>query len=53
MLPTDRVCTVGIYKAPPGVSRAEFEAQFKLMIAAMIKLPTVQKNLLKYEMVRR
>jgi hypothetical protein len=49
MLPTDRVRTVGIYKAPPGVSRAEFEAQVKSMIAIMIKLPIVQNNLLKYD----
>ncbi|KAJ7878663.1 hypothetical protein B0H13DRAFT_1892541 [Mycena leptocephala] len=50
MLPTDRVRTVRIYKAPPGVSRAEFEAQFKSMFATMIKLSIVQKKLLKYQM---
>ncbi|KAJ7445657.1 hypothetical protein FB451DRAFT_1189069 [Mycena latifolia] len=44
MLSKDRARTVAFYKALPGVSRADFETQFKAMIAAMIKLPIVQKN---------
>ncbi|KAJ7473503.1 hypothetical protein FB451DRAFT_1175140 [Mycena latifolia] len=41
---------IGIYKAPPGLSRAEFETQFKATIATMLELPIVQKNFFKHEM---
>ncbi|KAJ7473541.1 hypothetical protein FB451DRAFT_1175180 [Mycena latifolia] len=46
----NRVREIGIYKAPPGLSRAEFETQFKATIIAMLELPIVQKNFLKHEM---
>ncbi|KAJ7445658.1 hypothetical protein FB451DRAFT_1412678 [Mycena latifolia] len=49
MLSQDRVRTIGIYKAPPDVSRVVFETEFKDMVARFIELPIVQKNLLKHE----
>jgi hypothetical protein len=51
MLSKDRVRVVGVYKAPPGVSQAEFEMKFKAMAAAFTALP-ISQNLLKYEWVR-
>ncbi|KAJ7473538.1 hypothetical protein FB451DRAFT_1175177 [Mycena latifolia] len=46
---TYRVRTIGIYKAPPDISREMFETEFKAMVAQFIELPIVQNSLLKHE----
>ncbi|KAJ7844684.1 hypothetical protein B0H13DRAFT_1908748 [Mycena leptocephala] len=48
MLSKDRIRVVGVYKAPSGVSQADFEIKFKAMAAAFTASP-ISQNLIKYE----
>ncbi|KAF7350047.1 hypothetical protein MVEN_01306400 [Mycena venus] len=48
---TKRSCFIGIHKAPPNLSREEFEAKAGAVADAIVALPVVQKNLLKLEMI--
>jgi hypothetical protein len=49
---TERSCFIGIHKAPPNLSREEFEAKAGAIVDAIVALPVVQKNLLKLEIVK-
>ncbi|KAJ6574329.1 hypothetical protein B0H19DRAFT_1254039 [Mycena capillaripes] len=48
---TKRSCFIGIHKAPPNLSREEFEAKAGALGDAIVALPVVQKNLLKLEII--
>ncbi|KAJ7809706.1 hypothetical protein B0H14DRAFT_2607866 [Mycena olivaceomarginata] len=48
---TERSCFIGIHKAPPDLSREEFEAKAGAIVDAIVALPVVQKNLLKLEII--
>ncbi|KAJ7430215.1 hypothetical protein B0H11DRAFT_2138238, partial [Mycena galericulata] len=42
---------IGIYRAPPGLSKEEFLDKMKALAAAVVALPVVQKNVLKYQII--
>ncbi|KAJ7910311.1 hypothetical protein B0H13DRAFT_1876846 [Mycena leptocephala] len=43
---------MGMHKIPPHLSKDEFETKLEALIDEAVKLPLVQRNLLKVEMVR-
>jgi hypothetical protein len=46
-----RFLAIGIHRAPPRIFN-EFLGKMKALVAAVVALPVVQKNLLKYQTVR-
>ncbi|KAJ6554298.1 hypothetical protein B0H19DRAFT_1262679 [Mycena capillaripes] len=51
-LPTKgRFLAVGIHRAPPGMSKEEFLGKMKALAAAVVALPVVQKNVVKYQII--
>jgi hypothetical protein len=49
----DRFHAFGIHKAPPGLSKKDFEAKLEALLDHLLALPLVQRNVLKLEMVRQ
>jgi hypothetical protein len=49
---TKRTCFIGIHRAPPNLSREEFERKAGVLGDAIAALPVAQKNLLKLDIVR-
>ncbi|KAJ7036315.1 hypothetical protein C8F04DRAFT_1096063 [Mycena alexandri] len=47
----DRLLAIGIHRAPPGMSKEEFLGKMKALAAAVVALPVVQKNVLKYRII--
>jgi hypothetical protein len=47
-----RLLAVEIHRAPAGMSKEEFHAKMKALAAAVVALPAVQKNVIKYQIVR-
>ncbi|KAJ7164276.1 hypothetical protein C8R46DRAFT_1099173 [Mycena filopes] len=47
----DRFHAIGIYKVPPHLSKEEFEHQVETLADKLLLLPSVQRNLVKYEML--
>lgn len=48
----DRIRLVGLIHALDGLSAEEFQSRMLELVASIKDLPAMQKNLLKYEMVR-
>ncbi|KAJ7782269.1 hypothetical protein DFH07DRAFT_1010145 [Mycena maculata] len=51
MASTKAACFIGIHKAPPNLSRTEFEAKVGALGDAIAALPVAQKNLLKLDLI--
>jgi hypothetical protein len=47
----DRVAGIGIYKAPPNLSKEAFETKITSLVDALLAVPIAQKNFLKFEIV--
>ncbi|KAJ7203662.1 hypothetical protein GGX14DRAFT_570113 [Mycena pura] len=48
---TEKTCFIGIHKAPPNLSREEFERKAGELGDAIAALPVAQKNLLKLDII--
>ncbi|KAJ7473542.1 hypothetical protein FB451DRAFT_1558720 [Mycena latifolia] len=46
----DSICLVGIFKAPPHLSKVQFENKLEAVADAFLSLPGATQGLLKYEM---
>ncbi|KAJ7438766.1 hypothetical protein FB451DRAFT_1570159 [Mycena latifolia] len=51
MSPTKAACFIGIHKAPPNLSRTEFEAKVNALGDAIAALPIAQENLFKLDII--
>ncbi|KAJ7743043.1 hypothetical protein DFH07DRAFT_777534 [Mycena maculata] len=51
MSSTKASCFIGIHKAPPNLSRTEFEAKVDTLGDAIAALPVAQRNLLKLDII--
>ncbi|KAJ7734210.1 hypothetical protein B0H14DRAFT_2639465 [Mycena olivaceomarginata] len=47
----DRVAALGIWKAPPNVSKEAFETKITSIVDSLLAIPVAQKNYLKFDMV--
>jgi hypothetical protein len=50
--PKDHFHFMVMHKIPPHLSKTEFETKLEALIDEALQLPSIQKNLLKIEMVR-
>ncbi|KAJ7016309.1 hypothetical protein C8F04DRAFT_1245392 [Mycena alexandri] len=47
----DRVAGIGIYKAPPNLSKEALETKITSLVDALLAVPIAQKNFLKFEII--
>jgi hypothetical protein len=47
----DRVAVIGMWKAPPNVSKEALETEITSLVDSVLALPVAQKNYLKFEIV--